>query len=76
VFAEGRWHADEDGVTLGQAVEVGRGLNATTFDSRCQAFRSNVFNVRNALVEGGGLLRVDVKTDYRKSGSLEDEHQR
>ena len=74
--AEGRGDADEDGVALGQSVEVRRGLDAAASEGIGHALRADVPDVGLAAVKRLGLLRVDVEAEDGEAGFLEEEGER
>ena len=67
-LAQRRGHADVDAVDLGQAREVGRGLQQARLDHRRQLRRRHVDDVALAAVDGLDLLRQQFEAEHLETG--------
>jgi len=71
VLAQGRRHADQERVGLGDPVVVGGGLEPPPLLHRPDALRGDVADVALAAIEPLDLDRVDVEPKDPKPGGLE-----
>ncbi len=70
VFSERGRYADDDGVAIAQALEIGRCAGAAT-ERQCCPIDADVTNVRLAAIQRVGLGRVDIEAQQVERAVLE-----
>jgi hypothetical protein len=76
VSAERRRHAEQNGIALGEPVEIRRGLRAAADERRPHPLVGDVADVARAAAELLGAVEIDVEADDVEAGLGEDQRDR